>query len=30
MIFEHYGHLIDQHEAANKRLEGFDPFRKMT
>lgn len=28
MIFEHYGHLIDQHQAAFKRLEGFDPFRK--
>lgn len=28
MIFEHYGHLIDQHQAAFKRLEGFDPFKK--
>ena len=28
MIFEHYGHLIDQHHAAFKRLEGFDPFKK--
>jgi len=27
MIFEHYGHLIDQHQAAFKRLEGFDPFK---
>jgi integrase len=26
MIFEHYGHLIDQHHAAFKRLEGFSPF----
>ncbi len=28
MIFEHYGHLIDQHQAAFKRMEGFDPFKK--
>jgi integrase len=28
MIFEHDGHLIDQHQAAFKRLEGFDPFKK--
>jgi integrase len=28
MIFEHYGHLIDQHQAAFKRLEGFDPFKR--
>lgn len=28
MILEHYGHLIDQHRAAFKRLEGFDPFKK--
>jgi hypothetical protein len=28
MIFEHYGHLIDQHASAFKRLEGFDPFKK--
>ncbi len=27
MIFQHYGHLIDQHAAINKKLEGFDPFR---
>jgi len=28
MLFEHYGHLIDQHQAAFKRLEGFDPFKR--
>ena len=26
MIFLHYGHLIDQHEKINKKLEKFDPF----
>jgi hypothetical protein len=26
MILLHYGHLIDQHEKINKKLEGFDPF----
>lgn len=26
MILEHYGHLVDQHASAFKRLEGFDPF----
>jgi integrase len=28
MIFEHYGHLIDEQQAAFKRLDGFDPFKK--
>jgi integrase len=28
MIMEHYGHLVDQHASAFKRLEGFDPFKK--
>lgn len=27
MIFAHYGHLIDQHASAFKRLEGFDPIK---
>jgi integrase len=27
MIFAHYGHLIDEHASAFKRLEGFDPFK---
>jgi integrase len=27
MIFEHYGHLIDQHASAFKRLDGFSPFK---
>lgn len=27
MLFEHYGHLIDQHRAAFKRLEGFDALK---
>jgi integrase len=26
MIFKHYGHLIDQHDRINKKLETFDPF----
>ncbi|VTR95814.1 integrase : Phage-related integrase OS=Rhodopirellula europaea SH398 GN=RESH_05369 PE=4 SV=1 [Gemmata massiliana] len=26
MIFSHYGHLIDEHASAFKRLEGFNPF----
>jgi integrase len=26
MIFQHYGHLIDQHADINGKLEGFDPF----
>lgn len=26
MIFLHYGHLIDQHEKINKKLDKFDPF----
>jgi integrase len=26
MIFQHYGHLIDQHAAINGKLERFDPF----
>ncbi len=26
MIFAHYGHLIDEHASAFKRLEGFSPF----
>jgi len=26
MIFAHYGHLIDEHASAFKRLEGFNPF----
>jgi integrase len=26
MIFQHYGHLIDQHSAINKKLDNFDPF----
>lgn len=26
MIFQHYGHLIDQHAAINGKLESFDPF----
>ncbi len=28
MIFQHYGHLVDQHNAINGKLEGFDPFGK--
>jgi integrase len=28
MLFTHYGHLIDQHQAAFRRLEGFDPFKR--
>lgn len=28
MIFQHYGHLIDQHEAINGKLKNFDPFGK--
>ena len=27
MLFAHYGHLIDEHASAFRRLEGFDPFR---
>jgi integrase len=26
MILAHYGHLIDQHEKINNKLDGFDPF----
>jgi integrase len=26
MIFQHYGHLIDQNAAINRKLERFDPF----
>lgn len=26
MIFQHYGHLIDQHAAINRKLDNFDPF----
>jgi integrase len=26
MIFAHYGHLIDEHAPAFRRLEGFNPF----
>lgn len=26
MIFAHYGHLIDEHASAFRRLEGFNPF----
>jgi hypothetical protein len=26
MIFAHYGHLIDEHASAFRRLEGFSPF----
>jgi len=26
MIFQHYGHLVDQHDAISKKLENFDPF----
>jgi integrase len=29
MILEHYGHLIDQHASAFRRLDGFDPFRRV-
>ncbi len=27
MIFQHYGHLVDQHAAINGKLKNFDPFR---
>ena len=27
MILAHYGHLVEQHAAAFKRLEGFDPIK---
>lgn len=26
MIFQHYGHLVDQHTAINRKLDNFDPF----
>ncbi len=26
MILQHYGHLVDQHEAINRRMQNFDPF----
>ena len=28
MIFQHYGHLIDEHAAINGKLKSFDPFGK--
>lgn len=28
MILSHYGHLVDQHASAFKRLEGFNPIKR--